>query len=99
MIASALIGVMVVFALFIGIDTATASVTRILGPTFLAGVIGLLLAVLGFGGVISIATHPHRPGTTWVQKVFAVVVLVLLGILGVTMLVYANGQAPGTSGF
>jgi hypothetical protein len=99
MLVSVVISGIAVIALFVAIDDVAASVTRIVGPTILAGLIGVLFTVASVGGVISVAAHPRRPGTTWLQKLFAVVALVVMGLLGVVMLVYAFGGLPSKSGF
>ena len=100
LIASIPLAGLIVVALYFGVHLALPQIVGLLGgPILLGGLLGGVIAAVSFAGIVSIATHPHRPGTTPVQKLFAVAGLALLGLFGGWMLAVVVTQPIGNPGF
>ena len=94
------IGVVVLAALIVGLYVIPGWIVGALPPTLLAGVMGLVFAVVFFGALIITAARPDRwHAASPARMLYFVVVWVLLGLMGVAMLVYALTRPPGGSGF
>ena len=89
------IAIIAVFVVF----NATGLLTLIVGPTLTAGLMGVVMTVVGGAGLVSVAHDRRWPSKSLVWTFLLVMVPALACLVGVAMLVDALASGTGKAGF